>query len=105
MLTAQQKAHFETFGFLMLRQLQSQDEIAIMKRESVEIFDEARNGRAFDGKRRQPVQPFFERRPFLSSLVEDDRIYGIGESLLGPDFLSEQRETSTSGIPSGTAST
>ena len=87
MLTAQQKAHFETFGFLFLPHLLSQDEIAIMKRESVEIFDEARNGRAFDGKQRQPVQPFFEWRPFLSSLVEDDRIYGIGESLLGPDFF------------------
>ena len=87
MLTTEQIAHFETFGFLILRQLLSRDEIAIMKRESVEIFDEVRDGMAFDGKQREPVQPFFERRPFLSKLVEDDRIYGIGESLLGPDFF------------------
>ena len=87
MLTTEQIAHFETFGFLILRQLLSRDEIAIMKRESVEIFDEVRDGMAFDGKQREPVQPFFERRPFLSKLVENDRIYGIGESLLGPDFF------------------
>ena len=87
MLTRGQIGHFSTFGFLFLRQLLSPDEIAIMKRESVEILDEARNGKAFDGKQRQPVQPFSEWRPFLSSLVDDDRIYGIGESLLGPDFF------------------
>ena len=87
MLKPEQVAHFDTFGFLPLRQLLSRAEVATMKRESIEIFDEMRDGRPFDGNKRQPVQPFFERRPFLSSLVEDDRIYGIGESLLGPDFF------------------
>ena len=86
-LTRGQINHFYTFGFLFLPQLLSKDEIAIMKRESTEVFDEARNERPFDGKQRQAVQPFFEWKPFLSSLVEDDRIYGIGESLLGPDFF------------------
>ena len=87
MLTRAQIDHFHTFGYLFLPQLLSKDEIAIMKRESTEVFDEDRNGRPFDGKAWQPVQPFFEWKPFLSSLVEDDRIYGIGESLLGPDFF------------------
>ena len=87
MLTPEQVAHFYAFGFLPLRQLLTSDEVAAMKRESIEIFDEMREGRPVDGVKRQPVQPFFERRPFLSSLVEDDRIYGIGESLLGPDFF------------------
>jgi len=40
MLSPEQIAHFETFGFLVLRLLFSHEEIAIMKRESVEIFDE-----------------------------------------------------------------
>jgi len=86
MLTSEHKAHFDVFGYLVLRQLLTPEEVAIMKKESVEIFEEARGGAAFDGKKRQPVQPFFERRPFLSSLVDDDRIYDIGETLLGPDF-------------------
>ena len=87
MLTQEQKAHFEAFGFIVLRQLLTPEEAAEMKRESQEIMDEDRNGRPFDGKKRQPIQPFFERRPFLSSLLDDDRIYGIGETLLGPDFF------------------
>ena len=71
----------------MLRQVFTPDEIAVMTREANEIMDEQRGGRPFDGEKRQFVQPFFERKPFLSELPADDRIYGIGESLLGPDFF------------------
>lgn len=87
MLTAEHKAHFDAFGYVVLRQLLTPEEVEVMKRESLEIFEETRGGAAFDGVKRQPVQPFFERRPFLSSLVDDDRIYNIGEVLLGPDFF------------------
>ena len=87
MLTPGQIAHFETFGFLVLRQVFTPDEIAVMTREANEIMDEQRGGRPFDGEKRQFVQPFFERKPFLSELPADDRIYGLGESLLGPDFF------------------
>ena len=87
MLTDGQIAHFEAFGFLLLPQLLTPEEVATMKRESTEIFDEVRDGTPFDGQNRQPVQPFFERRPFLASLLDDDRIHGIPESLLGPDFF------------------
>ena len=87
MLTPGQIAHFETFGFLVLRQLFSHEEIAIMKRESVEIFDQERGGTPYTGGESQVVQPFLERRPFLSQLVDDDRIYNIGVDLCGPDFV------------------
>ena len=87
MLTSGQIAHFETFGFLVLRQLLSQDEISIMKRESVEIFDEERGGTPYIGGESEAIQPFLERRPFLSKLVDDDRIYNIGVDLCGPDFV------------------
>ena len=92
MLTSEQIAHFETFGFLVLRQLFTQEEVAIMKRESVEIFDEVRGGKPFTGEAWEAVQPFFERRPFLSRVPEDDRIYNIGVDLLGPDFILEGTE-------------
>lgn len=87
MLTREQIAYFYTFGFLVLRGVLSANEIAIMKRESLEIFEKDRKGLPYDNRQWQAVQPFFEWSPFLSSLVEDDRIYGIGESLLGPHFL------------------
>ena len=42
MLTPGQIAHFETFGFLVLRQLFTPEEAAIIKKEAEGIFDEAR---------------------------------------------------------------
>ena len=92
MLTFEQIAHFNTFGFLKLPQVFSPDEIAVMKRESNEIMDENRGGQPFDGQKWQAVQPFFERKSFLAKLPADDRIYGLAESLLGPDFLLVRTE-------------
>ena len=85
MLSEEQKRFFETFGFLVLREVFTADELATIKRESDEIFAEGLGNTLPNGRR--ALQPFFERRPFMSRLVEDDRIYGIGESLLGPDFF------------------
>ena len=86
MLTPGQIAHFETFGFLVQRQLFTPDETAAIKREATENFQEDREGRPFGGEERY-IQPFFERKPFLSSLPADDRIYSLGEQLMGPDFM------------------
>lgn len=91
MLTEGQKAHFETFGFLVLRQLFSLEEMAVIKRESDEIFDEARGGRPYAGAR-EHVMPFFERRRFMSTLVDDDRIHDIGVGLMGADFVLDGTE-------------
>ena len=66
--------------------------MSVMVREADEIFAEARGGRPFTGDTWEAVQPFFERRPFLSRLAEDDRIYNIGVDLLGPDFILEVTE-------------
>ena len=87
MLTPGQKAHYDTFGFLVLRQLFSQEEIAIMKRESVEIFDEDRDGRPFTEDAQEQIVPFFERKPFMSTVAGDDRIYNVAADLLGPEFI------------------
>jgi hypothetical protein len=87
MLTAGQIAHFDTFGFLVLRQLFTPEEAAIMKREAIEIFDEARGVGPFTGEKWEQIQPFFEQRPFSSALPDDDRVYNIGVDLLGPDFF------------------
>ena len=66
MLTDGQIAHFDAFGFLFLQQLLTPEEVATMKRESTEIFDDDRGDTPFDGQKRQAVEPFFERRPFLN---------------------------------------
>ena len=92
MLTLGQIAHFHTFGFLVLRQLFSAEEMRIIKMESDTIFDEVRGGKPFTAEARQCVIPFFERRPFMSKLADDDRIYNIGVDLLGPDFVLDCTE-------------
>ena len=85
MLSEDQKQFFEAFGYLVLRGVFTPEEMAAIKRESDEIFDEEPGVKLPSG--RVALQPFFERRPFMSGLVADDRIYSIGEGLLGPDFF------------------
>ena len=90
--TKQQIRFFETFGFVVLRGLMKQDEMDLMREESEDIMRELRGGKDFDGKTRQAIQPFFERRPFLHSLLGDERINDIGEELCGPDFVLDVTE-------------
>ena len=92
MLTPEQRTHYDTFGFLVIPKLFSQEEIQTIKKESEEICEEVFGCKPSNAKERLSVQPFFERRPFLAQLPDDDRIYGIGEDLLGPDFILDGTE-------------
>lgn len=87
MLTEQQQKHFETFGFIVWRSAFSPNEIAAITQRYEEVLAEDRRGQDFAGDKRQAVTGFLERRPDLTSLLEDDRIYGSIEQLLGPDFV------------------
>ena len=87
MLTSEQISHFKAFGFLLLPQLFTPDEVSLMRGEAIGLLDEQREGRAFDGVATQTIMPFFERRPSIRGLLEDDRIYGTVEDLLGPGFI------------------
>ena len=87
MLTAAQIAHFETFGFIVTRQAFSPDEVADITREFTDVLEEDRQGQAFAGETRHAVLAFIEKKPLLRKLVEDDRIHGPIEQLLGPDFI------------------
>ena len=86
MLTKQQKAHFETFGFLVFKGLYTPDEVVKISAEADSIFEEDRGGQPFDGAGRPAVLRFVERRSFLSTMPIDDRIYEPIEDLLGPRF-------------------
>ena len=86
MLTAAQKAHFDTFGFIVLRGAFSPDEVEAITRE----FDALLARDPGDEPSREfwhHIVPFVERRPRLMWLIEDDRIYGTIEGLLGPKFI------------------
>ena len=87
MLTSEQIAHFETFGFVIRRQCFSAGEMEEISSAFDDVLTEDRQGRPFDGAARQAVLGFIEKRPLLSGLVEDDRIYQPLEQLLGPGFV------------------
>ena len=87
MLTDEQAAHFNTFGYIVQRQIFSPEEMGSLTKEFDDVLAEGRDYQPFDGKEHQSVQPFVEKRELLTQMVEDDRIYGTVEQLLGPGFL------------------
>ena len=87
MLTSGQVAFFKTFGFLFLPRLFTGAEVAIMKREAGEIFAEDRESESLAEDETQDLVTFWERKPYLSELLDDDRIQNIAADLLGPNFV------------------
>lgn len=87
MLTEAQKQHFNVFGFVILRQLFTLDEIELIRHEADKILTANREGKPFPGTQRQAMTPFFEKSPALLKFIADDRIHGIAEDLMGPDYI------------------
>jgi ectoine hydroxylase-related dioxygenase (phytanoyl-CoA dioxygenase family) len=87
MLTQQQLNHFETFGFIVWQQAFSPDEMATITAQFEDVLAEDRQGQEFKGDKRQGVHGFLEMRDDLRKLLEDDRIFGAVEQLLGPGFV------------------
>ena len=87
MLTAEQISYFQAFGFLVLRDLFSRTEADEIRNESDKVMSLVHTGTPFTGKASRTVFQLFERSPILVGLLEDERIYGLAESLLGPDFI------------------
>ena len=85
MLTADQQAHFDTFGFLTLKQVLSADEVAEITREADSIWEKDRQGRPF-GEEGQAVVPFVEPSAVLTRMV-NDRIAEVVADLIGPEFI------------------
>jgi len=86
-LTQAQLDFYRTFGFLAFRGCFSPAEIGEIGRQFDDLMAEERHGAPFEGVKRQIVMEYVERRPALSALLEDDRVYGVIEDLLGPGFV------------------
>jgi hypothetical protein len=87
MLTPAQIAHFRTFGFVILRQLYDAGETVDIRRLLDEQLEMEREGKPYDTRGRQLMLGFMESRPELMDLLEDDRLYGPLEQLLGEGFI------------------
>ena len=92
MITEEQKAHFDVFGFVMLPQLFSHKEIEALREASIEVINQNDSSDVLDSDEGWSIGGFMERHPLLITLLDDDRIYGIPETLLGPDFVLEMTD-------------
>lgn len=86
MLTEDQCAYFNTFGFIAVRQLFPPDEMEVIIREFEAALREDRDGQSFDGKERQTVGDWFRERSAVKFLIDDERVHAPIEQLLGPGY-------------------
>ena len=86
MLTQDQIDHFETFGFLVCRQIFTSEEIDQIRLEAESLYTAipAQSGRNDDVIWEDN---FIEQNQHLLKLIEDDRIYLAMQDLIGEDFI------------------
>jgi len=82
-LSQQQRDFFETFGYLVLPGLVS-EEVGWITEEFEAVFTQ--RGVVHDGSKRSVVVPFIDQREKLSTLLDNPKIEGLISSLLGADF-------------------
>jgi len=87
-LSQQQLSFFDTFGFLSFPGLMS-DRIEAITSGFEALFAAkggGHGGAQHDGSARSCIAPFADQSESLSALLDDSRIVGIAQGLLGDDF-------------------
>lgn len=87
MLSPGQVAHFNSFGFLFIPQLFSEDEVADITATADNLWLRLRDGKPLDPEEGQSEGAFIEQDAALTKIVTDDRIYEAIESILGSGFF------------------
>lgn len=87
MLTDQQIDQFNTFGFLIFRQLFSPAELATLETEYEQGLTAAYAGKPFDGSKRYWTCTLGPETPLMTSLLEDERFHRPAQQLYGDDVL------------------
>ena len=83
MLTPEQKNHFDTFGFVILRDLFSPNEVKTIRAEFDGAAERASEFEPFDGTKMHYFRMMGSETPFYTTLPEDPRFYGVAEQLYG----------------------
>lgn len=86
-LSQQQLDHFDTFGFVVFRQLFSPEEMQKFGDEFDSELDSWLPDGVHDGKARHYASLMDANTPFATSLMHDPRIAGAAEQLLGTRVL------------------
>ncbi len=87
MLTDQQIRHYKTFGFLVLRDLFTPEEIETLRNEYESELNLVYSDKPFTGKERYWTYMMNPRTPFYASLLEDPRFCNVAEQLYGDDVI------------------
>ena len=81
MLTSEQKRFFETFGFLIIKDFFSQNEINTISKEFNYRSKVASNIEPFDGTKRQTIDMSDDDSPFFASLLDNEQLLSIGKTI------------------------
>ena len=87
-LSEEQLNFFETFGYLSLPGLLADraDQIIADFEEVWQFYGGGHGGLPHDGEARSCIVPFLDSHPNLCSLIDDPRIVGLADGLLGSDW-------------------
>ena len=85
MLTEQQYKLFQTFGFLILSKLFSQEELQTIETEFEHGLKKAYFDNPFDGTCRHWTTMMGAETPFFAHLLEDSRFCQVAEQIYGED--------------------
>ena len=88
MLTDAQYQHFQTFGFVVLRQVFTDDEVTTLRAEFEKGLDLAYQHHPFDGSERHWTPQMGSDTPFYANLLEDQRFWSITAQLYGEDAIA-----------------
>ena len=87
MLTDQQLEQFDTFGFVVLRQVFGADELATIEAEFEDGLNAAYAHLPFDGSKRHWTNTLGAVTPCMAGMLEDDRFLATAQQLFGEDVL------------------
>ena len=94
MLTKQQIYQFHTFGFLVLKNMLTEDELKIVNEEFEKGYAKKDESELIAGARVQLNWSNLEpHSPFIASLLEDKRFYGIAQQLFGDDAIGTNSQS------------
>ena len=91
-LTEQEVKFFRTFGFIILRQHFTPDEMGTINDEFKRVFQAKHGGLELDSSRqnraaRREVHFLDDSTPFLTGLPENPKFFGIAAQLYGEDLI------------------
>ena len=87
-MTGREALRFRTFGFLQCRQMLSSREMGALSTAFDAAMERAGRHRPTPSGDRRQVVPFFDYDPdAFYPLLDDERLLGVFETLLGEDFI------------------